>query len=331
MTEHSRNKSGVWGFVLGVTAMGALYGWFAYADEIAQDVNAVAAQVSAVTGNNYPVDPAAVNLMIESQKVAEVQQNNGIIADMYSQGPLASDPNAPRSTNILTSHFDKFCSKNGPESGNCTDDPLLEFGDGKVSSILSKAKLNDVSKDAINQFLYNLIPIPANNLAPFVTNGKVDITKFPTSLDSADPNAKNYKNPQKSFADAYAETALLSIARHPYAEMIGKRTSPSDGGESIMQMMERVAMQRYMSSAWATAVKTMQTNDLLKEMVLMQAYQNWLETERYKQTERLEALLSAMIIQNVKSSQAIQASFSSQPAPDVTTMPAPPATGTTSP
>lgn len=315
MGSFLKGKRYIGGIGGAVTLMAILCAWFVYAGEIETNINAVAEQISTLSNGKFPIDQASIALETQVANSVEQQLNNGISAGMYSVGPLASDPAATRSANILTSHFGSFCGS-PPESspGNgCPTDPLLMFGDTKLSTILTGTSYQPARITAINQFLYNLIPIPTNNLAPFVTDGKVNISKFPTSLPKDDPNSQTYSNPEKSFASMLSDQALLSIPRQSFAEMVAKRTPSQSGGDSMMQIMERVAMQRFMSTAWSQTLPTMEAKNLLQEIALMQSYHIWLEYERYRQMERIEALLSAMVIQNYNSGQAAAAVISSSP------------------
>jgi hypothetical protein len=342
MSSILKGKRTLWGLGLGlgVTVIGGLYSWLVYAGEIETDFGKIATEISQANSGSMPLDPTAITMETQAANTNEQQLNNAISAGLYSIGPLASDPTATRAANILTSHFSSYCMQ-GVEGSSCPSDVLLQYGDTKLSTLLAGTVYDAPRQAAATQFLYNLIPIPGKNLAPFLnSDGKTDVSQFPTTLPSDNPNSQNYSNPQQSFADALTDQATISIARQPYSEMIAKRTAPSGGGDSVMQMMERVAMQRHMSTAWAanlnpaisssltpTQAQTQlatQANNMLQEIALMQAYHVWLEYERYRQTERLEALLSALVIQNYKSGQAISSQVSSAPpASSATGAPAP--------
>lgn len=324
------------GLGVGVASLGFLYGWSVYADEIQKDVDTIAQQISTANNSKLPLDDSAKALEISVATSIEQQQNNGIAAGMYSVGPLAGDPNANRAADIFKNHFGGYCML-GVEGATCPMDALLQNGDAKVSTLLSGTIMDAQRQAAANAFQFVLFPISTKNLAPFAPGGVTSIANFSAQNN---PNSSTYPDPVQSFADNLTNQALLSIARQPFTEMVAKRTAPQSGGDSMMQMMDRVASQRFLSSSWAsslnppapagttpslTALAT-QTNVMLQEIALMQAYHVWLDYERYRQMERVEALLSAMVIQNYNSGQAVSAQLSNQPS----AAPAPASTSSTS-
>lgn len=323
-------KGRFWIASFGITAMLALFAWCVYAQgEIARDVDAVAqaagGPINTATGKpTSALDDKAIELMKQTGRLVEQNLNDGSDAALYDMGPLSlkttPGTGASRAEIMITNHFDSFCvpPPNGPESGgNCPkDDVLLQDGDIKVSSLTSGTSFdaNGNRQKAANQFLFNLIPIPDNNFSAFLQNGKIDISALPESLDPIDPRAKRFPNPRQQFAQALADQALLSIAREPYAEMMAKRTVPEGQPESPMAIMKRIAVQRFMSPAWHETLKNLKKpEEILKEQAEMQAFQIWLEYERYRQMERVEALLSAIVLQNYNQNKAVAAQFASVP------------------
>jgi hypothetical protein len=328
---YSGTKKGyVWLMGAGITVMLALFAWCVYAEgEITRDVDAVAqaagGPINPATGKpTFALDDKAIELMKQTGRLVEQNLNDGSDAFLYDMGPLSlkttPGKGASRAEIMITNHFDSFCATPpaGPETGgNCPkDDPLLQGGDIKVTSITSGTSFdaNGNRQKAANQFLFNLIPIPDNNFSAFLQDGKIDISALPTSLDPKDPRSKRFPNPQQQFAQALADEALLSIAREPYAEMMAKRTVPEGQAESHMAIMKRIAVQRLMSPAWHETLKSLKKpEEILKEQAEMQAFQIWLEYERYRQMERVEALLSAIVLQNYNQSKAVAAQFASVP------------------
>jgi hypothetical protein len=322
------------GLGLGVSMIGALYGWYVYAGEIENDIGIIVSKIATLSQGKFPLDGAAVQLEAQVANTAEKEQNAAIEAGLYSAGPLAGDPTATRAANILTTHFANYCDPAIENGTSCPSDVLLQYGDAKISTILSGTAYSAARQAAVTQFLYNLIPAPTSNLAPFVVNGKTDISQFPTTLPKNDPNSSAYPNPQLSFAQTLTDQAMLSIARQPFSEMIAKRSPAPSGGDTMMQMMDRVASQRFLSTEWSKSLNPpippeiaslpnnekivqnllmAQSNNMLQEMTLMNAYHVWLEYERYRQMERVEALLAALVIQNYNNAQAVAAQVANQP------------------
>ena len=59
--------------------------------------------------------------------------------------------------------------------------------------------------------------------------------------------------------------------------------------------MEQEATNRFENSDWHTTIDNANQEVLLKEMVKMEAFKIWMEYHKYKQNERIEALLATMI------------------------------------
>lgn len=273
-------------FTIGVGLLGILYGWLVYAGEIDTDLNALASQVSANSKGTIALNPAFITM--EQAEGTQVEQ---LLVDAINSA-LYGDNSAQPAT-VVSNHFGAFCSQKY-EGGNCSDDILIQMGDAKASSILSGTLMSSDRQKAANAFLYNFLPPPQNNLNKYLKNGTVDAASF-TQPDT-----------QKVMVDALTDQAVLSVARQSFAEMIAKRTQASSGG-SMMQFMEAQAVQRLFSQNWTEQINNKKGDDLQRERALMQAYQLWLQYQQYRQMERIEALLSAMVVQNYKSSQMLKA------------------------
>lgn len=297
--EMSRKKRVV---ILAISITALLTGFLVYAaneNEIETDVDGIASAILDSTKNSYGLSDNAIALEKSVLNGVETLQNNGISAGLYSIGPLAEDPKVSRALNMVNHHFGSFCasSPTGPETGGtsgggCPSDPLLQYGDIKISSLLSGTVLDATRTTAAQQFLYNLIPVPDTNFSALISNGTIDAGNIlTTSTDSRFPN------PTQQFADALTDQAILSMVRQSLGEMIANRTKP-DKGDTTMQIMERVAMQRFFSKDWAATLQTLKTEQVAQDQALMQSFQLWMEYQRYRQMERVEALLSAIVIQN---------------------------------
>lgn len=258
----------------------------------------------------------------------QTMQNTGIGAGLYQLGLPPAAPGSPAvnpALNIFNAHFvNGFCDPSSPNEGgngyNCqSGDPALVNGDIKISTLLTgSAYLNPAQIAAAKAFVSNVID-------PFPTSNFQDPSTMTAAKVLASPNL------QQDLAQALVREANLSVARQPFMEMINKRTVPQTGAsgitpESMMQTMEREATQRIlnpqwmntMATAYATALKTNPSQAVQYDMAAMQAYLIWLEFERFKQGERIEALLAALLQQQValsgKGTQLLQqAQSASQP------------------
>lgn len=291
MSDRNEVKHSISVMVAGIGLIGVLYAWIAYADEISNDVNQNAAMIAANTKNKITLDPAATQLMIQVSTAVVTGQNNAIEAELFSN-PNAMSPVAA----MITNHFTNYCIPNLEIGSNCPTDVLLQAGDIKVSSILSGTVYDSARSQAAQIYLTNLFDPP----------GGPAITQFSTPLGAPeDPGT------QAIVAQALADEAVVSVARQPFLEMIAKRMPSSSNGPSEMQLMEQQAIERFMSNTWRNSVTTMTAQQLAQEQVRMQAYQLWMDYQRYRQMERIEALLGVVVMQNFRQQKALANATSS--------------------
>lgn len=200
---------------------------------------------------------------------------------------------------IVTTHLLGYCAGSSTIEKalgvSCPSDPLMQDADIKVSTLLSGFRYDDegVRENAAKMFMNNFVQ-------PFPT---------PDYLDENNQLLKDsLTKPEqlKRLADALTEQALLSPARYSLAEMVAKRSpvSTKKGAVSMMEVWEKEAAQRFLNSVWQNnmaALKNKALSDnkpeqvVLYEIAMMDAFRNWMEYERYRQTERVEALLAALL------------------------------------
>lgn len=206
---------------------------------------------------------------------------------------------------MVARHFDRYCA--GAETGNCPSDPLLQYGDVKMTSILAGTAYDGPRTQAAQDYLTNLF-VPPNT--PLVANFSGDLKDG--KLDVA--TVVNDPQLLKKYTQALSDEAVLSAARQSFAQMMARRTVSSSEAGSIseMQLMEAEAIKRFMSANWVQMIKKPSTTSLQleQEMVAMQAYQNWMAYQQFRQLERIEALLATLIVQNARTSQTITSSLS---------------------
>lgn len=204
---------------------------------------------------------------------------------------------------MVARHFDRYCA--GAETGNCPSDPLLQYGDVKMTSILAGTAYDGSRAQAAQDYLTNLFVPPST---PLVANFSADLKDG--KLDVA--TVVNDPKLLKKYTQALSDETVLSAARQSFAQMMARRTvSGSDAGSiSEMQLMESEAIKRFMSANWVQMIQKSTTAvQLQQEMTAMQAYQNWMAYQQFRQMERIEALLATLIVQNARTSQMISSSI----------------------
>lgn len=310
MEKGKKTRLGV--VLLAVSMMGILFGWVVTAAPpdspmVDTDVNNVANMVMSGSAINQPPTTGAagpgiadVTKQFLSQQSEQVlaTQNSTVMSDLYGLGGL--DPTKA----IVARHFGGGYCATPFETGDCASDPLLQFGDIKFTSLVSGSAFSGPQASAANAYLANLFVTTAGPLvANLQGNGILGVDTIVNNPDLL-----------KKYSQALSDETLLSIARQSFAEMIAKRTVPGTeaGGQSEMQVMEAEAIKRFMSASWVQMVQNPSTTAarLQQEAVLMQAYQNWMAYQQYRQMERIEGLLSALVIQNARVSQTVASTIS---------------------
>lgn len=286
---------------VGISIMSILYGWIAYADdEISSDTARIVDNITAgylAAGKTITIDTFNQQLLNQVSTQINMQQNSEMNTELYGSSDIAP------ADAMLTRHFSSYCSPLTSIvpgiAGNCPVDPLKQFGDVKVSSILTGTAYDSFRAQAAQDFLTNLLSPPAGSgITNFQANMPINVATITQS-----PDLKN------SFVKALSDEAVLSVVRLPFAEMIAKRTVVEGSNISEMQLMEQQAIQRFMSSGWAANLNTLQQpQDVAKDQALMQAYQVWMDYQRYRQMERVEALLAVLVLQNFRMSKAASSS-----------------------
>lgn len=283
--------------------------------EIKKDVDELTQSIS-----EKPEDVDLLNKLLTKERgVVESIQNEGIKAGLYDRGVgIAEDGN--QNAQIVELHYNGFCNSDDPSGLKCQTDPLSANGDIKFSTLISGSKLDQHRSDVSELFVqYFIQPDP-----PSKFKGGAGIGKEPWT------NAEVYNNLSKYLI----QQSLFSVAREPFAEMIGKRSlvtvKDKQGNEtktSIMSKMEQQASQRFMNQGWYDQLKKDKDAILatqkqkpdpvvsallpLFEITTMEAYRTWLEFERYKQGERIEALLSGILVELNKQSEKTAAMVTS--------------------
>lgn len=200
--------------------------------------------------------------------------------------------------NFLYSHKSYYCS---PSSGIeqafgteiCQANSLTrEHADLKISSLLEPS-MYDLSQKVVAEDLIRMLtlPFPNSNIKDMVRDGLA-------------------KNSDKDYvAKMMAKQAAISVARNSLNEIYGARLAETISTvppktSSIMSIMEDESGRRFKNKDWYDAVSQSSNEALLRELVHMEAFKLWMDYYRYRQSERMEALLAVSVAQNIE--QAIQ-------------------------
>jgi hypothetical protein len=332
-----RTRHYLGGVLLTICTMSILLGWIAYPVESASadssmsalgnapmdspaidkdvaDVNKTAMSGSPFTqpssGGTLPALPGPGISEVATQFMQQVGEsiqsllNSNTKSGFYGTGIEAAKA-------MVTRHFGGYCA--GSETGNCPRDPLLQYGDVKVTSILSGTAYDGSGgprTQAAQDYLTNLF-VPSTGA--LVANFSGDLKNGTLDVDTVISDPKLLKK----YTQALSDETLLSVPKQSFVEMMGRRTVVGSDTSSVseMQLMEAEAIKRFMSAGWVQMIKNPATTpiQLQQEMAAMQAYQNWMAYQQFRQLERVEALLATLIVQSARSTQAFAASIPTGP------------------
>lgn len=120
----------------------------------------------------------------------------------------------------------------------------------------------------------------------------------------SDPQAVQNSDKQKSMANLIAPQAALMLARNSLNEMIAKRNG-NENSKSIMQMIHDESTRRLTDPAWIKNIIKLPADQLLMELLQIEAFKLWVDYSKFAQNERIEALLATLLSNQVLSGKQI--------------------------
>lgn len=247
---------------------------------------------------------------LEVQQIGNSVYNVGQNYGASGQSITSSTPQM----DFVTKHITGYCSPNisvekqhfncsGQSGLNATTAQFLEMGDIRAS-VLLESTVYPVDGGGASQ---SVLDLAAQNFIRNIT------MPFPSSMYAnyiSNPNTFNKNTSQrKAYANYMANQALIGVARYALDEMYGMRVpgsimGVSGGGsenQSILSVMENEASRRFMDPNYVSFLTATSTDQiaLLREIAAMHAFGLWMNYQNYRQNERIAALLSAMLSNNV--------------------------------
>ena len=191
---------------------------------------------------------------------------------------------------LVSKHNELFCSST-VEPKKCKAPPSHEYADIR-SSILLEQNIY-VNKEQVSS---------ATEVINNITNPFPSIIAL--EMLNASEHERKLPHNQAAFAETLVQEARLGVAKNSFNNMVLDRLSldalddgstAGDKNFSKLSLMEQTAKSRFEDNGWHTEIENSNQENLLKEMVKMEAFKIWMEYHKYKQNERIEALLATMI------------------------------------
>lgn len=206
----------------------------------------------------------------------KLDQNN---VDFGSKEPLGY---------LFNNHNKYFCSTKIDK--NCTAQDSYEYADIKASILLDQNIYTDKQQVAF-----------ANEVIKNITNPFPSVIALEMLNDN---NLRKFKNKQEAFAETLVQQVRSGVARYSFNNMVlnrlslsllDKDTSANKQNFSKLSLMEQEAKSRFEDPLWHESIEHANQEKLSKELVKMEAFKIWMEYQKYKQNERIEALLATMV------------------------------------
>jgi hypothetical protein len=225
----------------------------------------------------------------------------------------SSNTSSNQATNMVTNHLTNYCSTAlNAEKTNCQtkfgvstlDAQYMQLGDINITSMLSPTAFDNSTAEAAVYLIRNIInPLPTAQS----TNYKAAYATTNSNLSS-----------KTAYAGYLATNAILGVALHSFNEMYAMRvagpsfspavSTSAPAGASFLATMESEATRRFAQATFVAFLNatTTTTTDVLREIAAMDAFQQWMEYHRFKQDERIAALLAVSLAQYATAKPLIQ-------------------------
>lgn len=187
---------------------------------------------------------------------------------------------------IYDDHVDKYCSQQDADLGRCSQpaDPVMQNADVRADATLNTSSYTPEQIAAAQAFVSNVVnPIPTQNI----------------------PRDWEKTAQGKSFvAGQYIEQARASVAANSLNAAIAARTPVQGLGSAAMlnkadvselELMESQVRGRFESPAWYKMIAGFSLENLMREVVKINALRARAELDNYRQMERVEAVLATQL------------------------------------
>jgi hypothetical protein len=150
----------------------------------------------------------------------------------------------------------------------------------KPSNIFSTNMDSDQTTMALNVSRTIINPFPSSKFNDFLSNQE-DL---------------NNEDKQIEMASFIAKQASTMLAQNSFNQLIAKRSS--NGTEpSLMQTIFDESNRRLTDPNWIANISRMPAEQLLMELLQIEAFRVWVEYHKFTQNERIETLLAALLSQ----------------------------------
>ncbi|HUX62234.1 hypothetical protein [Sulfuricella sp.] len=198
---------------------------------------------------------------------------------------------------LYDDHVNNYCSQQDADLGRCSRpaDPAMQNADVRADATLNTSSYTPDQIAAAQAFVTNVVnPMPTQNI--------------PKNWEST--------NQGKTFvAGQYIEQARASVAANSLNAAVAERTPIQGLGAAAMlnkadvsrlELMESQVRGRFESPAWYKMIAGLGMENMMREVVKIMALQTSMDFDRYKKTERIEAVLATQLAISVEQDSAVR-------------------------
>jgi len=216
--------------------------------------------------------------------------------NMHDKVLLGEDPKGY----LVNKHNEMFCF-NQADKACKVHSSLYVYGDMRASILLNNNFYKNLEETELAR------EVMRNIINPFPSNIQME-------MQDASLHNKELPENKAALAETYVSQARLAVVRNSFNTMFLNRlpldllegkTSTSKKKFSRLSIMEIAAKERFEDPKWQGSIDTASQDDLLKELVKIDSFKVWMDYHKYKQNERIEALLATMVAQQVSINQLL--------------------------
>lgn len=245
-------------------------------------------------GSIIPIIEAGVQNVIKARESDELNYGLHLIG---FGGISINDPKSQ----FITDYSRLSCNSNTTESNlpECTNSAGIYaiLSPSNIFNTLTYQQPSDVLvSQTITRYLLN--PFPSIEL---------------NSLLQSKSSAADPKN-QDQIASLIAAQVPIMVAKNSLSGMVARRYVDPDTAQklpqgstpaSLMQLIHDESIRRVSDSKWFPSLNDMPVNQLLIELLQLEAFKLWMEYNKFEQNERIEALLATMVSSQAQRSAAL--------------------------
>lgn len=168
--------------------------------------------------------------------------------------------------------------------GDTTQLKSINAGALLQAKTIVEAGFTPADAQKLVNLLTNPFPVHDNEITTKLKSG--------TAIDGAE---------MEQLGQLLAQYAVIGVSANAWADIVARRSPPTDtsgapvaDGKTVMEIMEKTSKDRFTSKEWYAAIGTASEAALLRELVHMTAYNQWVQYQQFRMSEQQVSLLASL-------------------------------------